>query len=98
MEIRLEKTQSLVKEYMETSQISEDDGLQKENQKLIQTLNDTSKFHSEELKLFKRTKEDLFNKIRELEKENNRMKEEIMSFYKIKDEIKKRDKELERSR
>ena len=72
---------------METSQGMDFDNIQNENQKLLQKFNDMNKSHSEELKLYKKNKEDLQNRLHDLEIEINKLREENRNYKSIKSEL-----------
>jgi len=98
----LEKAQAQLKQYIDIStQSFESDkyeNLQKEKEKLSQTLTEINRNYSDELKLHKKNKEDLITRIRELEREILRLNEENGSFQKLKEEKKRLELDYDRSK
>ena len=74
------------------------ESLQKEKEKLSQTISEINRNYSDEVKSFRKNKEDLIVRIRELEKEVSRLKEENYNYQKIREEKKRIEQEYEMSK
>ena len=102
METRLEKITYQLKQYMDFSTQSFEsekfESLQKEKEKLSQTISEINRNYSDEVKSFRKNKEDLIVRIRELEKEVSRLKEENYNYQKIREEKKRIEQEYEMSK
>ena len=102
METRLEKITYQLKQYMDFSTQSFEsekfESLQKEKEKLSQTISEINRNYSDEVKSFRKNKEDLILRIRELEKEVSRLKEENYNYQKLREEKKRIELEYEKSK
>lgn len=74
------------------------ESLQKEKEKLSQTISEINRNYSDEVKSFRKNKEDLILRIRELEKEVSRLKEENYNYQKLREEKKRMEQEYEKSK